>query len=210
MIAVVSREVAITYSRGRESFPDPRCESLFKFRRDCMKAEINGNGKCGAERDRERLFWDAACFMLKKTIPKAGVPLVIFPLWWLCYELPGGSAERPKSHLADHCGLGTWQGYATLPRARPLRTTLLFHARYSYLHAIRQDVQSGSRYTLLWKASKHEIEPSRRLNVHTRTPLPKDPQIFIKYTRFRFSDLERCGIFDVWWIKPERNATSKG
>jgi len=81
--------------------------------------------------------------------------------------------------------------------ARLLRTTLLFRARYSYLHAIRQDVQSGSRYTLPWKASKHEIEPSRRLKVHTRTPLPKDPQIFIKYTRFRFSDLERCGIFDV-------------
>jgi len=110
MIAIVSREVAITYNRQQESFPDPRRESPFKFRRECMKAEINGNGKCGAERDRERLFWEAACFMLKKNIPKAGVSLVIFPLWWLCYELPSGSAERLKSHLADHCGLGIWQG----------------------------------------------------------------------------------------------------
>lgn len=32
------------------------------------------------------------------------------PLWWLCYELPRGLAERPESHLADRCGLGnlTW------------------------------------------------------------------------------------------------------
>lgn len=56
MIAVVSRELAITYSRRQESFPDPRHEPPFKFRREYMKAEINGNGKCGAERDRGHLF----------------------------------------------------------------------------------------------------------------------------------------------------------
>jgi len=94
MIAVVSREVAITYSRRQEWFSDPRREPPFKFRRECMKAEINGNGKCGAERDRGRLFWETACFMLKKNILKAGVPLVIFPLWWLRYELPSGRITK--------------------------------------------------------------------------------------------------------------------
>jgi len=42
--------------------------------------------------------------------------------------------EWPKSHLVDDCGSGTWQRCAILSRARPLWTTLLFHARYSYLH----------------------------------------------------------------------------
>lgn len=199
MIAVISREVAvIQYIVGdRNHFltldVNPH-SSLVPSKREYMKAEINGNGKCSAERDRGHLFWEVACFMLKKNIPEAGVPLVIFPLWWLCYELPDGLAEWPKSHLVDDCGSGTWQRCAILPRARPLWTTLLFHARYSYLHTIRQNVQSGSGYTLPWKVSKHEIEPSRRLNVHTRMPFPKDQQIFIKYTRFRFSDLERWDI----------------
>lgn len=177
-----------------------------------MKAEINGSGKCGAERDRARArapLLRGSVLHVEEEHPRSWRPSRNFPALVTLLRVTRRVGRTTKIPLGRPLRLGNMTGGALPSLERPLRTPLLFRARYSYLHAIRQDVQSGSRYTFLRKVSKHEIEPSRRLNVRAHAALPKGPQIFIKYTRFRFSDPERCGIFDVRWIKPERNATSK-
>lgn len=127
---------------------------------------------------------------------------------------PAGWRRTTKIPLGRPLRLGNMTGmpYSPLERKEgPLRTALLFRARYSYLHAIRQDVQSGSRYTLVWKVSKHEIEPSRRFNVRAHAHVVT--QGVRKYLSVHTISVFRsrcCEIFDVRWIKPERNATSKG
>lgn len=110
----------------------------------------------------------ASCW--RRTSQKLGVPVVIFSLWWLCYELPGGLAQNDRNP--------SWQTTAAWEHDRDALSSLRGKRGLADHITVPRAIFVFTRHTsgrpkwLAIHASEGletRIEPSRRLNVHART-----------------------------------------